>query len=181
MTCNKCNSKRMLEVSAKCNDKCDVSIGGTSKYGYVPNDLGIGGGDYVEFSVCLDCGTMSGDWPMPISKIEKKNAKKYVEWPVPNPDYVPFLDKMMTLVWANPDGGRDVILPLLMEANDPYMFIDAIVTLYRYGEEHPGIRTMANSIVDLLTPYSSDEEWEYWPQLEKVLIQIGAWDDKDDE
>ena len=41
----------MLEVSAKCNDMCDVTIGGTSIDGYVPDDLGIGGGDYVKFRV----------------------------------------------------------------------------------------------------------------------------------
>lgn len=30
---------------------------------YVPSDLNIGGGDYLSFDVCLDCGQMQGEWP----------------------------------------------------------------------------------------------------------------------
>ncbi len=38
--------------------------------GYVPNDLGIGGGDYVEFRLCLNCGQMQGNYPMAVSALE---------------------------------------------------------------------------------------------------------------
>jgi hypothetical protein len=32
--------------------------------GYVPRALGIGGGDYIEFEVCLNCGQMQGKYPI---------------------------------------------------------------------------------------------------------------------
>jgi hypothetical protein len=54
---------RIASVSAKCSDLCGVVINGRTHEGYVPDDLGIGGGDYVEFRWCLDCGVIGGDWP----------------------------------------------------------------------------------------------------------------------
>jgi hypothetical protein len=47
------------------------SINGLELDGYVPNDLNIGGGDYIEFDVCLDCGQMQGQYPLPESQHEK--------------------------------------------------------------------------------------------------------------
>ena len=41
-----------------------------SKNGYVPRNLGIGGGDYYEITVCLDCGQMQGDWPVTDTEFE---------------------------------------------------------------------------------------------------------------
>ncbi len=32
--------------------------------GYVPYDLNIGGGDYIEFKYCLDCGQIQGTFPI---------------------------------------------------------------------------------------------------------------------
>lgn len=71
MNCNKCNSKRVASVTAKCSDCCGVNMGDSSHEGYVPKDLGIGGGDYVEFSFCLDCGQLQGKFPLPPAEIEK--------------------------------------------------------------------------------------------------------------
>jgi hypothetical protein len=31
---------------------------------YVPRYLGLGGGDYVKFEFCLECGRIQGDFPM---------------------------------------------------------------------------------------------------------------------
>jgi len=31
--------------------------------GYVPGV--IGGGDYIEFKLCLNCGQQQGEWPIP--------------------------------------------------------------------------------------------------------------------
>lgn len=44
---------------------CDVQSEGFSHDGYVPDGLGIGGGDYLNFSFCLDCGQMQGEFPVP--------------------------------------------------------------------------------------------------------------------
>jgi hypothetical protein len=43
---------------------CDVRMGGNSRDGYVPSGLNIGGGDYLEFDMCLDCGQHQGVFPV---------------------------------------------------------------------------------------------------------------------
>ena len=65
-TCSRCSSTRMMEVSSKCNDRCDVRLDGEDLDGYPPSNLNIGGGDYVAFKVCADCGQMAGSWPLPL-------------------------------------------------------------------------------------------------------------------
>jgi hypothetical protein len=70
MSCKKCGSDRMADVSAKCSDMCSISVGENSKHDYVPDDMGIGGGDYVDFTYCLACGQIAGKWPLPISVLE---------------------------------------------------------------------------------------------------------------
>lgn len=55
---------RIASVTAKCSDCCGTDIGGVEHSdGYVPSDMGVGGGDYVEFRWCLSCGAILGDWP----------------------------------------------------------------------------------------------------------------------
>ena len=64
MICNKCQSDCIARVSAKCSDLCAVQYKGIEHIGYVPDDLGIGGGDYVDFSFCLSCGKIQGIFPL---------------------------------------------------------------------------------------------------------------------
>jgi len=64
MTC-KCGSDRILSVNGKVSDMCDVQFQGDSRDGYVPRGLNIGGGDYLEFDVCLNCGMNQGTFPVP--------------------------------------------------------------------------------------------------------------------
>jgi hypothetical protein len=66
-----CGSARILSVNAKCSDLCFVSINGHEKSDYVPDDLGIGGGDYIELELCLNCGKVQGKFPLPESKLEQ--------------------------------------------------------------------------------------------------------------
>jgi len=70
MNCKKCSSKRILYVTAKCSDTFAASIGETEYSGYVPVGLGIGGGDYVNFCLCLNCGQIQGTFPLPNSSLE---------------------------------------------------------------------------------------------------------------
>jgi hypothetical protein len=37
--------------------------GDYSTDGYVPSGLGIGGGDYIDFKLCLNCGQIQDTWP----------------------------------------------------------------------------------------------------------------------
>lgn len=70
MSCQNCNSNRLINISAKCSDLCLIEIGDTEYDGYVPRDIGIGGGDYVRMTYCLECGQIHGDWPMPLTQLE---------------------------------------------------------------------------------------------------------------
>lgn len=66
-TCDQCGSTRLLAASAKCSDLChvaEVNEPHRDLDGYVPRDCGIGGGDYVEFTWCLQCGKIQGSFPM---------------------------------------------------------------------------------------------------------------------
>lgn len=71
MNCQKCQSSRIVEIGGKCSDMCWVSIGDRSYDGYVPDDLGVGGGDYLNITYCLDCGYLQGAWPLSKSQLEE--------------------------------------------------------------------------------------------------------------
>jgi hypothetical protein len=72
MSCCRCKSERVLGITAKCSDCCSTQLWDREHQGYVPCGVGIGGGDYVEFSVCLDCGQLQGKFPLPPAEIEKE-------------------------------------------------------------------------------------------------------------
>ena len=71
VSCQNCGSERIASVSAKCSDACHYRLGGQELDYYVPSDLGIGGGDYVEFKYCLDCGQIQGDFPIPQAEVDE--------------------------------------------------------------------------------------------------------------
>ena len=64
MKCQRCGSDRVISASAKCSDLCFVSYKGNKHDGYVPSDMGIGGGDYLEIELCLECGQSQGKFPI---------------------------------------------------------------------------------------------------------------------
>jgi hypothetical protein len=55
-----------LKISAKCDDRCSVRVvdGDLSKNGYVPEGLGIGGGDYITFVIDTDTGKIENWKPL---------------------------------------------------------------------------------------------------------------------
>jgi hypothetical protein len=65
MACQSCNSERIIDVGAKCSDMFWATLGSEEHNGYVLGHIGIGSGDYVEFSYCADCGHIQGTWPLP--------------------------------------------------------------------------------------------------------------------
>ena len=71
MKCKRCGGKRVANAGGKTSDMASVSLGDKEKQGYVPRDMGIGGGDYIEFSYCLDCGQMQGKWPLKETELER--------------------------------------------------------------------------------------------------------------
>lgn len=76
MSCSKCDSNRIVSLSAKCSDLCFASMTVNGKQvqedGYVPSDMGVGGGDYLEIDLCLDCGQVQGEWPKGHTDLEEK-------------------------------------------------------------------------------------------------------------
>lgn len=72
MKCQTCQSKRIAHVSAKCKDMCYIEIPKERNHdGYVPYDMGIGYAGYIEINYCLDCGQIQGEFPLPITELEK--------------------------------------------------------------------------------------------------------------
>jgi hypothetical protein len=57
MSC-KCGSNRLIEVGGKVSDMfwANQRDNNVEYDGYVPTGLGIGNGDYMDFTYCLDCG-----------------------------------------------------------------------------------------------------------------------------
>lgn len=69
MTC--CPKKSIAKVMAKCSDRCHVIYpDGTESLGDVPSEINIGGYDYLEFAYCMNCGKITGDFPIEIPKEE---------------------------------------------------------------------------------------------------------------
>lgn len=79
MACQKCKSERVVQIQGKCDDRFFASYNSPSikgpiecqHDGYVPNDMGIGGGDEVEFQYCLECGQIQGSFPLEETKLER--------------------------------------------------------------------------------------------------------------
>lgn len=76
MKCQRCGAEKLAEVSAQCDDRCQVSFpdGKEQEDGYVPSNLGIGGGDYIEIAYCLNCGQIQGKFPVVIEE-DDENPK----------------------------------------------------------------------------------------------------------
>lgn len=71
MKCQRCESTRIVSLCSKASDLHDVRVNGFEHDGYLPDDLGIGGGDYVEMDYCMNCGQIQGQWPLPTSNLER--------------------------------------------------------------------------------------------------------------
>lgn len=75
MACVRCKSARVLDIGGKCSDMCSWKIGaGREREGYAPRIPDICGGDYIEISVCLDCGQAQGSFPVPSLEVEEGRA-----------------------------------------------------------------------------------------------------------
>ena len=75
MICQRCKSERVLSCSGKSSDLNVFVLGKNEHEGYVPHDCGIGGGDYYDFEICLDCGQIQGEFPLPTTELESKEAE----------------------------------------------------------------------------------------------------------
>ena len=62
----RCDSDQIVSIGAKCSDMCNVKWpSGKEVYDEgAPCEINIGGGDYVEFEMCLECGKVQGTFPV---------------------------------------------------------------------------------------------------------------------
>lgn len=58
MKCSQCGKDRLVRIQAHCVDRFGAYQFDIKQHydGYVPDELGIGDGDDVEITYCLDCG-----------------------------------------------------------------------------------------------------------------------------
>ena len=72
MSCQRseCHNPRILNFTGKVNDMFACGLRNKAYDGYVPRDLGIGGDDYIKMTICLNCGQVQGQFPLPPSKLE---------------------------------------------------------------------------------------------------------------
>lgn len=71
--CQRCGKSTIMNVNAKCSDMYFGDFA-DSECSYVPSDLGIGGGDYIEFKLCLNCGQIQDTWPKQAPIKEEEDA-----------------------------------------------------------------------------------------------------------
>ncbi len=65
---------KIMTLNAKCDDRFSIEFederGTSSHQGYVPHDLGIGGGDYVKLRINAETGQIL-DWtPLTLATFE---------------------------------------------------------------------------------------------------------------
>ena len=65
--CHNCGSKRLFTFGGKCSDMGWFTFGDKEKEGYAPDVNSLCNGDYIEGTVCMECGTLqsSSGWPKP--------------------------------------------------------------------------------------------------------------------
>lgn len=67
MACRNCHINCLASVMGKCGDLFTLNLeasGNMIEGEGVPNDVGIGGGDYIRFTYCLNCGQIQGNFPV---------------------------------------------------------------------------------------------------------------------
>jgi hypothetical protein len=71
--CQRCGSSRVLEVSGNVANTCCIVMGQNEVVDCVPDNLGIGGGDFMEFEYCLECGQIQDTFPVDDPEWESEN------------------------------------------------------------------------------------------------------------
>jgi hypothetical protein len=72
LKCIRCGEDKILDISGKTSDCFSFALpdGSNSGSTYVPGEIGIGRGDYVEFKYCLNCGQIQDKFPKELPVID---------------------------------------------------------------------------------------------------------------
>lgn len=165
--CTRCGSKRILSVNAHCKDLGYVEIAGQTHDGYVPDDLGIGGGDDVDFQVCLDCGQMQGLWPLPPCRLEQLAKPKIRGTPGK------FALSIVNHVIKTNDGNVGAVLAMILDGwltKTPDELVPRVAECVNALTDDPRTRSMGQQLAEVL------EDWVHWSELEPLIT-----DEEEDE
>lgn len=75
--CQKCSSSSVLSISGKTSDMFNASFKGLEHDGYVLSGLNIGGSDYVEMEICMNCGQVQGTFPVTDDRVKLAFQAQY--------------------------------------------------------------------------------------------------------
>lgn len=88
--CQKCEAVAVVHISSKASDLHFLQHLHREHDGYNLRDMGVGSGDYCEFSFCVNCGQIQGTWPKKIhGKIVARETHGYQEGHRPGKDGEP--------------------------------------------------------------------------------------------
>ena len=74
MECDNCGDQRVASINGKCSDLFFLDMREIRvENDYVPGDWGIGGGDYIQFEYCLNCGKIQGEFPIEVTDLEMEH------------------------------------------------------------------------------------------------------------
>lgn len=65
-----CDSDRVVYINAKSSDLNFVEFKNKKQDGYMPDIKNVGGGDYVDPNICLECGKVQGTFPVSDPKFD---------------------------------------------------------------------------------------------------------------
>lgn len=170
MNCQRCNSNRVLYASAHCSDLGVFSIHDQEHVGYVPEDLGVGGGDDMEVHLCLDCGQAQGKWPLPQSKLERKASR------TTKAITSQFATNVVNYAIENNDGDTAAVLSLMMDGwltKPTDEIVNQVAECVNALRTEPRTRAIGEQVRDALGA------WEHWSLLRPMIIDSDD-DDEDD-
>ena len=69
--CDKCQSERVVFVGGLSAYRSYVLINAKDDDNYIPSDFGLGEYGAFEFNLCLNCGKIQGQFPRPMTPVER--------------------------------------------------------------------------------------------------------------
>jgi hypothetical protein len=82
--CDKCKSKRLLEIYVQGRDTHNLEYNNQSYEGYMPEGIGLYGnyGDAIQFKLCMQCGKVQDSFPIEERKIISIFKKEDGDFPL---------------------------------------------------------------------------------------------------